>query len=246
MGQFICSDFAATRRFSFIAVSLTALSILAGCASAEVNVNRPYMGGKLAKPSRILVYDFSSNFSDLPANSPLRKDLSGFSVPQTAHASEVSRKLGAEISSKLAADIRAMGLPAVKALAATQPRAGDFVLKGFFMSLDEGSAAKRVGLGFGSGAAELKVAVEAYQMTAEGLRFIGSGEGEAGSGKTPGTALSLGVAVATANPVGLIVSGAAKAAGEYSGKETIEGAANRITKLVSERLKTAFERHGWI
>jgi hypothetical protein len=64
-------------------------------------------------------------------------------------------------------------------------------------------------------------------MTPQGLQALGSGDVEAGSGKAPGGAVPLVVAVATANPLGLVVSGAAKAYGEASGSETIEGAAKR-------------------
>ena len=98
-------------------------------------------------------------------------------------------------------------------------------------AVDPGSTTKRVALGFGSGAAELKTVVKGYLMTAQGPRALGSGEVEAGSGKMPGGAVPLVVTVATANPLGLFVAGAAKAYSEASGSETIEGAANaRLTK----------------
>ena len=101
-------------------------------------------------------------------------------------------------------------------------------------------------LGFGSGAAELKTVVKAFVMTAQGLRPLGSGEVEAGSGKMPGGAVPLAVAVATANPVGLVVAGAAKAYGEASGSETIEGAAKRTAQEIADKCRLAAERQGWI
>ena len=111
---------------------------------------------------------------------------------------------------------------------------------------DEGDAAKRMALGFGSGGAELTVKVEAYQMTAKGLRFLGSGEGTAETGKSPGAAVGIGTTIATSNPIGLIVGSALKADGEASGKETIDGAARKITQLVASKLEEAFKRQGWI
>ena len=83
---------------------------------------------------------------------------------------------------------------------------------------------------FGKGAADLKTVVNGFVMTAQGLSLLGSGGVDAGSGKTPGGAAPLVVAVATGNPLGLVVSGAAKAYGEASGSETIEGAAQRTAK----------------
>ena len=48
-----------------------------------------------------------------------------------------------------------MGLPAVAAAGQPAPQVDDIVLRGYFVSVDEGSAGKRVLVGFGSGAAEL-------------------------------------------------------------------------------------------
>ncbi len=117
---------------------------------------------------------------------------------------------------------------------------------GYFESVDEGSAAKRVVLGFGSGAAEMTTEVEGYLMTDQGLRKLGSREIDAGGGKTPGVAVPLAVTIATANPIGLIVGGALKVGGELTGKSTIEGTADRTAKKIADELRLAFERQGWI
>lgn len=62
---------------------------------------------------------------------------------------------------------------------------------GSFEAVDMGSEAKRVVLGFGSGAADLRTAVEGYLMTQQGLRRLGSGTLGSREGKTPGIAVSL-------------------------------------------------------
>jgi len=62
---------------------------------------------------------------------------------------------------------------------------------GAFEAVDMGSEAKRIVLGFGSGAADLRTAVEGYLMTQQGLRRLGSGTLESGGGKTPGIAVFL-------------------------------------------------------
>ncbi|MBZ0167928.1 MAG: hypothetical protein K8F29_00625 [Kofleriaceae bacterium] len=64
--------------------------------------------------------------------------------------------------------------------------------------------------GIGSGALHLSVAVEGYQMTAQGLRKLGSGTVEVGGGTGLGAAPPLAVLVATGNPLGLIVSSGIK------------------------------------
>ena len=100
--------------------------------------------------------------------------------------------------------------------------------------------------GVGSGKADLKTAVDVYQMTAIGLRKLGSGSIDSGGGKSPGVLVPLAVTVATANPIGLVVGGAIKASGEISGRDTIEGAAERTASQIATELKGGFTRQGWI
>jgi len=102
------------------------------------------------------------------------------------------------------------------------------------------------GVGFGSGGSELKTAVEGYQMTDRGLRKLGSGTVESGSGKTPGAVAPAAVAIATGNPLGLIVMGGMKVYGEASGSSGMEGRAKATAKEIADVLKTRFEQQGWI
>jgi hypothetical protein len=101
-------------------------------------------------------------------------------------------------------------------------------------------------VGFGKGDANLKTFVEGFLMTPQGPRRLGSGEVGADGGKSPGLGASLLVTLATKNPIGLVVSGAAKAYGEGSGKSTIEGAGKRTAEEIVKTLKVRFEEQGWI
>jgi len=83
-------------------------------------------------------------------------------------------------------------------------------------------------------------------MTSEGLRMLGSGKLESGGRKLPGLAAPLVVFAATANPLGLIVGGAAKVYGEASGKDKIEGAAKRTAEKIAVVLRKRFKEQGWI
>jgi Domain of unknown function (DUF4410) len=224
---------------------LLALVLVAGCASTEVTERQRYEGAKLARPDRIIVHDFTGNPTDVPPESPFAAQMAD-TIPPTAEQREVGRKLGAQIAEQLVTDLQAMGLPAVRAAGQPAPQVDDIVLRGYFVSIDEGSAGSRVLVGFGSGAAEMRAAVEGYQMTAQGLRLLGSGEFQSGGGKMPGIAAPLAVLAATANPIGLVVGGGAKLYGEGSGSDTIEGAAKRTADEITAQLRTAAEEQGWI
>ena len=224
---------------------LLALAVVAGCASTEVTERQRYEGERLARPDRIIVHDFTANPAEVPRESAFAAELAGAPTP-TAEQLEVGRKLGAQVAQELVADLQGMGLPAVRAAGQLPPRPDDIVLRGYFVSVDEGIARRRVLVGFGAGAAELKTAVEAYQMTAEGLRPLGRGEIRSEGGELPGMVVPLAVVAATASPIGLIVGGTAKATGEVTGSDTIEGAAERTAKEIAAQLRTAAEEQGWI
>lgn len=227
-------------------VWILALVVATACASTQVSNRQAYTGGKIARPDRILVYDFAADASDVPGESSLAGQMSTPATPPTAEQLAEGHKLGVEVAKDLVAEIQKMGLPAVRAEGAPGPRPGELVLKGYFVSVDEGSAVKRIVVGFGSGGPTLKTMVEGFLMTENGLRRLGSGEIDSGSGKSPGLAVPLVVTLATANPIGLAVGGAVKAAGEISGASTIEGSGKRTAEEIAKELKIRFQQQGWI
>jgi hypothetical protein len=83
-------------------------------------------------------------------------------------------------------------------------------------------------------------------MTNYGLKRVGGGTVDSAGGKGPGLFVPVVVTAATANPVGLIVGGAAKIEGEASGRTTIDGAAKRTADAIAERIEQRFEEEGWV
>ena len=159
---------------------------------------------------------------------------------------QAGRQLGAEIASHLAAEIRAMGLPGEAVPIGTQPQMNDILIKGYLLSVHQGSAAERMVLGFGAGASEMRTAVEGFQMTPQGLRKLGSGTVDSGGSEGPGAAMGVAGLIATGNPAGLIVSTGMKIYGEESGKSTIEGRADATAKEIAATIKPRFQQQGWI
>jgi len=192
------------------------------------------------------VYDFAATPAEVPASSALAGKPVDHPTPQTPEEIATGRQVGEQIAAQLVEEFRGMGMPAARGSSGTKPDINDLVFRGYLLSIDEGDATKRVAVGFGSGASHLTVAAEAFQMTAQGLRKLGGGKGEAGGSKTPGGAVGVAAMVATGNPVGLIVGGGAKAYGEYSGSSKIEGRAKEIAKLIAEKTKPKFQEQGWI
>jgi hypothetical protein len=137
-------------------------------------------------------------------------------------------------------------MPAATASAATRPQLNDLVIEGSLLSVQQGSAAARVGIGFTAGQSELKVAVEVFQMTPHGLLKLGSGDVGSTGNKTPGVGVGLATMIATRNPAGLIISGGMKVYGEKSGSNTMEGRTEQTVKEIAAALKKRFQEQGWI
>ena len=233
-------------KIATVASCLFVLALAAGCASTKLTDRQQLVTGPIPKPNHILVYNFVATASDLPADSVLVGESDLDTTPPTEEQIEEGRKLGAEIATQLVEQIRAMGLPAELASTGMTPQLNDIVIRGYLLSIKQGSAAKRVAIGFGAGASELRTMVEGYQMTAQGLRKLGVGTVNAGGSKTPGAALGLATFLATANPAGLIISSGMKVYGEASGSSEVTGRAKSTAKEIADVLKQRFQEQGWI
>jgi hypothetical protein len=137
-------------------------------------------------------------------------------------------------------------MPGEHVVAGAIAQLNDIIIRGYLISFDEGDATKRVAIGLGSGASKMSAAVEVFQMTAQGLRKLGSGAADSGGSKTPGGAVGAATFIATANPAGLIVSTGMKVYGEASGSSKVEGRAEKTAKEIADVLKERFQEQGWI
>ena len=228
-----------------LCICLSAL-VITGCASTKVTDREQVVTGKLSRPDHIWVYDFAATPSDLPVKTSLDKEYFSGNEPRTPEQIAEGRKLGNEIETELVYLIREMGIPAEHAIAGTKPQVNDIVIQGYHPLLRRRSKSKRIGIGLGSGASDLKVAVEGLQMTPDGLRLLGSGSTNAEGNKTPGGAVGIATLIATHNPAGLIISTGMKVYDEKSGKGTVEGRAKQTAKEIADILKKRFEEEGWI
>jgi hypothetical protein len=203
----------------------------------------------MARPNRIWVYNFVANPADMPADSSIGGSVGAPSTPPTQEQLQEGRQLGALIAQELVADINAMGLSAVQAGPGSSPQVGDGVIRGYLVSVQgggTGSAVKRFVIGFGAGTSEMDTVVEGYAVTPQGWRKLGSGTLSSSGNKTPGMVVPAAVAIATANPIGLIVVGGAKIYGEASGRSGLEGRAKSTADEIAVQLKIRFQDRGWI
>jgi len=225
---------------------LFTLVVMAGCASTKVTSRNELVSGPLPMPDEIWVYDFAATPTDVPGDSAFAGQYAEHYPPQTAEQIATGRRLGHEMAEQLVQQILDMGMPAALAGPSTKPQVNDIVLRGYLISYNEGDAAQRIVIGFGSGKSDLRVALEGFQMTAGGLRKLGSGSTNSAGADTPGMDLGALSEIATHNPAGLILSSGFKAYGQESGDSTIQGRVKQTVKEIADVLKQRFEQQGWI
>jgi hypothetical protein len=225
---------------------LLAMFLAVGCATTKVTEREQVVTGELPRPETIWVYNFSATPADLPIKTSLDREYFSKNESQTPEQIAEGRKLGVEIEKELIYQIGEMGMHAEHAVAGTNPAVNDIVIQGYLLSYNEGNEEKRVAIGLGSGASDLKVAVEGLQMTPDGLRLLGSGSTDAEGNKTPGGAVGLATLIATHNPAGLIISTGLKIYDEKSGSGKVEGRAKQTAKEIADQMKKRFEEQGWI
>ena len=233
-----------TRNFS--ALCMLVLLAISGCATTKVSDRDQLVSAQLPKPNHIWVYDFATSAADIPANSAFVGEGLQNASDQSAEHIATAREIGAQIAGELVAEIQQMGLPAELGTKGSTVQIDDLEIQGYIISLNKGSATERVAIGLGAGSSELKVTVEGFQMTAQGLRKLGSETTDATDNKTPGMGVGLLSMLATHNPAGLIISTGMKAYDEKTGKDKLEGRAKQTAREIAEQLKKRFEEQGWI
>ena len=232
--------------FKLLFIFLPSLCLSMGCASTKITDHQILVTEKIPRPEHILVYDFIASPADVPADSSISGKHDEHPATQTAEQIESGRKIGAEMAAQLVEQIHSMGMPAERASTQSIPQINDLVIRGYLLSIEEGSSDKRIMVGFGSGESALDVAVEGFQMTDQGLRKLGSGTVDADGSKTPGAGMGIASLIATGNPVGLIVSGGMKVYGEESGKSKVEGRVKQTVEEIADVIKERFKQQGWI
>jgi len=235
-----------SRRFALTGLSLAACALLSGCSSTKVSDREQFVTGSMPRPKVVWVHAFAATPADLHNNSVLAPHVGAHDEPQTIEHITEGRTLSHELAGELTHEIQKLGMPGALATSSSVPNIGDLLVVGSIVSFDEGSTVKRLAIGFGAGKSSVCVVAETFVVTPSGLLPVGTGTIDAGSKKTPGVALGLGVFIASSNPAGLILSSATKVYGEVSGGSRVEGRTKAASKEIADALEVRFKEQGWI
>ncbi len=232
---------------TILGACLFTASLVVGCAGANVsNQQRNVATDAIARPERVIVYDFASTHAAVPPDSAIAGLYRQRTTPQTPEEIALGRSLGAKVSARLVEELNKSGIAATAAATGPVPLPGDAVIRGEFVTIDKGSRAKRMLIGFGAGSAGLETLVEGYVVTTRGLVPLGSAQIETSGGKKPGMLVPMGAGAAAGNVArSVAISGASNILQE-GGSESLEGAAKRTAKEIAKVIVKAYKERGWL
>ena len=223
------------------------ISLFTGCASTNVTTDSQY-SGNLPKPDQVLVYDFAVSPDEVKMDNGISAKIEELvkKTPRTEEERAVGRKVADALSRHLVIEIQKLGLVARRASGDPAMTGSTLIIKGQFLSIDEGNRTERVVVGLGLGRTDVKTTTQVYDVSGGKKVLACSFEADAKSGRKPGAAETMGVGAAA----GHLATSAAVTAGTTALSETlaatVEADADRTAKVIAKKLKNFFTGQGWI
>jgi hypothetical protein len=232
-------------------VASLAFALLAGCAPTNVQQTSENTG-QLPRPDRILVYDFAVSPDEVRLDEGLGEELRQRyepylnGSPRTAQELKIGHTVAYVVADELVKKIQSDGLWAERAMGYPTYRGNTLLIKGQFLTINEGNRAERVVIGFGAGRTDVQANVQVYEMTAEGEQAVETLEGNAESGAKPGMAEMMGIGALTHHLLtSTVVSGTLAAVSEVK-FNTVEDDGRRLADKIAADLGQYFVSQGWI
>lgn len=223
-----------TRAISIVVV----VALLVGCAQVNTTPVRRYRGPRLEGARAVVVYDFEPTGASIGLESgrDIEANEDGDSEESLANRREVGRVL----ANVLAEELEDRGILTSRQSGPIGVPPGSLVIGGQIVTVDEGSRAKRIFIGFGSGKSRLTSAAQLYAVTKTGPAVAWEYQNTAASGAKPGvlTTLPIGIAVQGLTLLLIVINGGFTTMGELSSSSTANAKrmANELADAVEETL----------
>jgi hypothetical protein len=226
--------------FQVVALILVVTVFSAGCASVNTNGIRRHRGPRLPAPIAIVVYDFEPTGTSIGLDTG--RDADGERGALSKEDLENRREVGKALADVLAKELESNGILTSRKSGPIGVPSGSMAIGGQIVTVDEGSRAKRIFIGFGSGKSRLTSAAQLYAVPDADPSIIWEYQNTAASGSKPGilTTLPIGVAVQGVTLLLLVITGGLTTMGEVSAASTAN--AKRMGKELADSLGETLER----
>ncbi len=217
-----------------------ALLLSLGCASASVEGRRVDTGDRIIpKPPVLLVYPFALDSDDVAV------DTLGFSDATHEDRSSENLRIQSELLFQTVSKLNERGINAKSGTDVTEIPLNALLVKGQFVTIDEGNRARRMIIGFGAGAERLTTQIQVYHSTETGLQRVAEAEATARGSRMPGMAVPVvGGATAGRAASAAVISGGMNVMKEATGG--LGKAAANIAEQIAERAAAYYKERGWL
>jgi hypothetical protein len=219
---------------------LLVITLAAGCAQVNTNGIRRYQGQRLPAPVAVVVYDFEPTGSSIGLDAGRGVDTEEGSL--STENLDNRREVGRVLADVVAKELESQGILSSRRSGAINVPAGAMAIGGQIITVDEGSQAKRVLIGFGSGRSRLSSAAQLYVNDKNGTSVVWEYQNTAASGAKPGilTTLPIGIAVQGVTVLLLVVNGGMSTLGELSSSSSAN--AKRMAEELAEAIEETLGR----
>jgi hypothetical protein len=151
-----------------LAVAAMALIAMAGCARISTQ-HVENSSDRLPRPELILVHDYQVSRDDVELDSAISSRLKRVMKggPEGEDQLEVEQAVSRALTATLVNEIRKLGIRAEPATMRSPVAGPTLSIEGQIVSIHEGNKAKRLVIGLGSGASEVRTLTQVYEMTSE-------------------------------------------------------------------------------
>jgi hypothetical protein len=238
-------------RTTFGLLASLTLALLAGCAPTNVQ-QTSQSSAKMPRPDRILVYDFAVSPEEVKLDEGLTAEIKQRyeheqnAAPRTAQELKVGHTVANVVAAELVKKIQSDGLWAERAMGNSTARGKTLIIKGQFLTIDEGNRAERVAVGFAAGRTDVQADVQVYELTAGGEQPVENLTASGESASKPGMAEMMAVGLLTHHLLtSTLVSGTVAGVSEAK-FDTVEDDGRRMADKIAASLSQYFVSQGWI
>ena len=230
-----------------LALAAMALMVISGCAQVSTQYVEKSTD-RLPRPELILVHDYQVSRDEVQLDSAIssRVERTVKGTPEAEDQLKVEQEVSRALTTTLVDEIRKLGIRAEPAAMASPVAGPTLSIEGQIVSINEGNKAKRLVVGFGAGASEVRTLTQVYEvMSGDGHRLVEDFYTTTKSSRKPGFGPMAGIGTAA----GLAASRAALAGGvgvATALSQTVEADVQHGAKQIAKELAKLFVQQGWI
>jgi hypothetical protein len=231
-------------------LTVCVMAIAVGCAPTNVQQQSMTLT-QLPRPDLIMVYDFAVSPDEVKLDTGLSAELmqkyaQHKGASPTAQEIKLGHKVAEAVADELVKKIRSYGLWAERGFGYPYGKGKVLMVKGQFVSIDQGNRTERVAVGLGAGRSDVQANVQVFELTPQGLQQVDSMRADAKSGYKPGMAEMMGAgAIAGHLLMSTVVSGVVAGASEMT-SATVEADGKRLADKIAADLGNFFVNQAWI